>query len=144
MDRMARGLVWKGGAITLILLVLLVVLWANLNSMITENCTNRVISEIPSPGGTKKVVIFQRNCGIDAAISTQVSLLGRTETLQNRKGNLFIATGNARRVGVDIKWKSPTAIDLSYKTRREVLRKTSQLNGVTISYRNANASAPNQ
>jgi hypothetical protein len=136
---MARGLAWKGGVIIVILLLLLIVLWANLNSMITENCTNRIVSEVPSPDGKIKAVIFQRNCGIDTAVSTQVSLLPFSETLTNRKGNLFMAEGNARRVGVSIVWKSPVAIDLSYKTRREILRKASRRMGVTVTYSNAAA-----
>ena len=134
MDRLAKGLAWKGGAITVILLVLLVILWANLNSMIAENCTNRIISEIPSPDGTIKAVIFQRTCGIDTTVSTHVSLLPVSETLQNRKGNLFIAEGNARRVAVNIVWKSPAAIEFSHQSHRGVLRKTNTLMGVTVSY----------
>lgn len=134
MDRLARGLAWKGGAITLILLALLIVLWANLNSMIVENCTNRIISEIPSPDGKIKAVIFQRKCGIDTIPSTQVSLLPASETLQNHKGNIFIAEGNARRVGVNVSWKSPEAVQLSFKSNRGILRKASILMGVTVSY----------
>jgi hypothetical protein len=139
MDRLARGLAWKGGAIIVILLLLLIVLWANLNSMITENCSNWIVSEIPSPDGKIKAVIFQRDCGIDTAVSTHVSLLPFSETLRNRKGNLFIAEGNARRVGLSVVWKGPVAIDLCYKTRREILRKASRLMGVTVTYSNAAA-----
>lgn len=137
MDRLARGLAWKGGIITVILLLLLIALWANLNSLITENCSNRIISEIPSPDGKNKAVIFQRKCGIDTVASTQVSLLPASATLPNRKGNLFIAEGNARRVGARVVWKSPVAIDLSYKTHRQVLRKASRLLGVTVTYTGA-------
>ena len=65
MDRLARGLAWKGGAVTVVLLLLLIVLWANLNSMITENCINQLFSEVPSPDGKFKAVVFQRKCSID-------------------------------------------------------------------------------
>ena len=134
MDRLARGLIWKGGAITVVLLLLLIALWANLNSMITENCTNRVFSEIPSPDGKMKAVVFQRKCGIDTPASTQVALLPFSESLQNRKGNLFIAEGNARKVGVNIVWKSPVAIDLSYRSHQTAVRKATSLMGITVSY----------
>jgi|GEM_PF-3461211 len=144
MDRLGRGLAWKGGAITVILLLLLIVLWANLNSMITENCTNRIISEVPSPDGNTRAVIFQRKCGIDTPPSTQVSLLPASEPLPNRKGNLFIAEGGARSVGVQIVWKSPVTMDLSYKTHRSVLRKASDLMGVTVSYSTAAARTQNR
>ena len=137
MDRLGRGLAWKGGAITVVLLLLLIVLWANLNSMITENCSNRIISEVPSPDGRLKAVIFQRKCGIDTPPSIQVSLLPTSEPLPNRKGNLFVAEGGVRRVGVTVVWKSPVAIDLSYTTDRSVLRNASNLMGVTVSYTRA-------
>ena len=134
MDRLARGLAWKGGAITFILLVLLILLWANLNSMIVENCTNRIISEIPSPDGKTKAVIFQRKCGIDSIPSTQVMLLPMSETLQNRKGNLFAVEGNARRVAVDIVWKNPASLELTHKSHLSALRKVDSLMGVSVSY----------
>ena len=134
MDRLARSLAWKGGIITVILLLLLIALWANLNSMITENCSNRVISEFPSPDGKTKAVVFQRKCGFDTPTSTQVSLLPAFESLQNQKGNLFIAEGLARSVGVNIVWKSPAAIDLSHRSDRAVTRKAASLMGITVSY----------
>lgn len=134
MDRLARGLAWKGGAITIVLLVLLVVLWANLNSIITENCTNRIISEVVSPDGAIKAVVFQRNCGIDTAVSTHVSLLPASDTLPNRKGNLFSAEGSAGRVGVTIGWKSAAAIELSYRTHRGITRRATSAMGVSVSY----------
>jgi hypothetical protein len=134
MDRLARGLAWKGGAVTVVLLLLLIVLWANLNSMITEYCINRLISEVPSPDGKFKAVVFQRKCSIDTPPSTHVSLLPAAESLPNRKGNVFIAEGSARRAGVSITWKGPLAINLSYKTHRDILRKTGSLLGVTVTF----------
>ena len=134
MDSLARGLAWKGGAIIVILLVLLIVLWANLNSMISENCTNRIISEVPSPDGSLKAVIFQRDCGIDTVVSTHVSLLPAAETLPNRKGNVFITEGRAKWVQAGVVWTSPTALALSHKSLQKQLRRESSLMGVTVSY----------
>ena len=118
----------------MVLLVLLILLWANLNSMIVENCTNRIISEIPSPDGKNKAVIFQRKCGIDSIPSTQVMLLPVSETLQNRKGNLFAVEGNARRVAVNLIWKSPGTIELTHKSHQSPLRRVNSLMGVSVSY----------
>ena len=142
MERLARGLAWKGGAILMILLVLLIILWANLNSMIAENCTNRIVSEIPSPDNIIKAVVFQRYCGSNATISTHVSLLSVSDTLENRKGNLFISEGNAKRVRVRVVWKSPAAIELSHKSHWRILRSVDHLMGVAVSYPGSTARVP--
>ena len=134
MDRLARGLAWKGGAIMVVLLLLLIVLWANLNSMITENCINQIISEVPSPDGKIKAVVFQRKCSIDTPPSTHVSLMPTAESLPNRKGNVFIADDSVRSAGVSITWKGPSAVNLSYKTHRDILRQTGSSLGVTVFY----------
>ena len=142
MDRLARGLAWKGGAITVVLLLLLIFLWANLHSMITENCINQIISEVPSPDGRIKAVVFQRKCSIDTPSSTHVSLMPAAESLPNRKGNVFIADGSARSAGVNITWKGPSAVNLSYRTHRDILRKTGSFMGVNVFYFPANARPP--
>ena len=139
MDRLVRGLAWKGGAIMVVLLLLLIVLWANLNSMITENCINQIISEVLSPDGKIKAVVFQRKCSIDTPPSAHVSLLTAAESLPNRKGNVFVAEDSTRGAGIRITWKGPSAVELSYKTHRDILRKTGSLMGVSVFYFPPNA-----
>jgi hypothetical protein len=53
------------------------------------------LSEVRSPDGEWKVVVFERDCGATTGFSTQASLLGWNERLpENDGGNLFIADTN--------------------------------------------------
>ncbi|HEX5605144.1 MAG TPA: hypothetical protein VFY96_01440 [Candidatus Binatia bacterium] len=52
------------------------------------------MAEFVSPDGTKKVVVFQRDCGATTDFSTQASLLATNEKLENEGGNVFSADTN--------------------------------------------------
>ena len=58
-------------------------------------CTNIVIDELNLPYTSYKVIIFERDCGATTATSLQLSIVSRTEKLQNyNKGNICITDGN--------------------------------------------------
>ena len=54
-------------------------------------CGNEVLQELPSPGAPLVAVVFRRDCGATTDVSTQLSILARGATLQNRAGNVFVA-----------------------------------------------------
>jgi hypothetical protein len=54
-------------------------------------CENTPLAEVPSPGGTRKAVVFQRDCGATTGFSTQVSVLAAGEKLRDNGGNVFVA-----------------------------------------------------
>lgn len=54
-------------------------------------CDNTPLAEVPSPSGTRKAVIFQRDCGATTGFSTQVSVLAAGEKLRDDGGNVFVA-----------------------------------------------------
>ena len=138
MDSMTKGVVYKSGAFIVILLVLLIILWSNLNSMITERCENRVIRQIRSPDSRYKAVIFERDCGSAAGISTQVSLLSAADQLPNGKGNLIIAEGRANSSDVQIIWKGTKSLYLSYSGNLKIQKTKSKVRGVQILYQITN------
>jgi len=57
-------------------------------------CENQIVSEIPSPDRSYKVVIFQRACGATTDFSTQISLLSLTSSLPDDGGNIFATDPN--------------------------------------------------
>jgi hypothetical protein len=54
-------------------------------------CANDLLTEIPSPDGALKAVVFQRDCGATTSFSTQISILWTNRPLPNETGNLFVA-----------------------------------------------------
>jgi len=139
---MTKGLTYKSGAFIVVLLVLIIILWSNLNSMITERCKNRVVRENRSPDSRFKAVIFERDCGTAAGISTQASLLPVAEQLPNRKGNLIIAEGLAKPNDVQIIWKGTQNLYLSYRGNLKIQKAKSEVLGVEILYQIADNRRP--
>ena len=56
-----------------------------------DPCSNEVVSEVPSPNGELKAVIFTRNCGATTANSRQITILPASHSLPNEAGNVFIS-----------------------------------------------------
>jgi hypothetical protein len=54
-------------------------------------CDNTPLAEVPSPGGTRKAVVFERSCGATTGFSTQVSVLPAGEKPRGDAGNVFVA-----------------------------------------------------
>ena len=54
-------------------------------------CGNDIITESLSPDKELKAVVFRRDCGATTGFSTQVSILGVEEQLENENGNVFTA-----------------------------------------------------
>jgi len=59
---------------------------------IADMCGNDVYRGYPSPNGKLKAVVFERDCGATSPFSTQVSILGRDERLENVPGNAFVGS----------------------------------------------------
>ena len=59
----------------------------------SDICGNEIAVELISPDKNYKAVIFQRDCGATTGFSTQVSVLGVNEELENKSGNIFIKVG---------------------------------------------------
>ena len=87
-------------------------------------CANRVISEWPSPDGSRHAVVFERDCGATTGFSTQVSVVapGRVPA---GGGNIFIADGDHGAVPpgpgggppVHVQWLGPRMLEVRYPPR---------------------------
>src|SRR5438094_9693848 len=82
------------------------------------DCGNELTSEIKSPDGKFKAVVFRRSCGATTGYSTQVSIIAANQKLPAEAGNVASAL---HEVKLTIRWLSsnqlqvihPKAIELN-------------------------------
>lgn len=142
MDKLSQGLAWKGGAMIVVLLLLFIILWSNLNNMISEMCENTVMKQIASPDKSLNAVVYQRDCGSGSGISTNVSVLPSSNPFPERKGNLFIVEGREATGMMHVKWTGLQKLTIVYKGQSKVLKTNNQMQDVTVEYRTTGINIP--
>ena len=108
----------------------------------SDMCGNRPVAEYPSPKGTSKVIVFQRDCGATTGFSTQASLISSSAKLPNEAGNLFIADtdhGAAPAAAwggpaVEVRWLNPRALAIQHHERARISKAERRLHGVEVQY----------
>lgn len=95
-----------------------------------NDCANERSTEVVSPDGTKKVVLFSRNCGATTGFNTQGTVLERTEALPDSAGSAFIIDQGTAKVT----WTDNTKILVNLESNARVLKKELSDHGVTIEY----------
>lgn len=136
--KILRFLLHASLALVAFVAALVVGFWLYLPPM----CGNDFIEAIPSPDGSKKVVVFQRDCGATTGLSTQASLLSRSEALSNNSGNIFTSDANhgaassGRGGGPELRvvWRSPSTAAISYHPAVRIFKAESDVDGVKFSY----------
>src|SRR5438034_2887805 len=91
-------------------------------------CANELVSEIRSPGGMLKLVVFRWDCGATTDSSTQASLLAADASLPSGVGNLFVADTDHGRAPVaswggpevHASWTSPADVVLRHDSRARI------------------------
>lgn len=105
-------------------------------------CQNTVIREAISPDGQMKAVLFHRACGGPTGAASQVSVLAPNQ-VETGKGNAFIvdaAGGIAPTAAwggpdVQLEWKAPRALTLTYHGRSRIIAYAPDVRGVAITHR---------
>jgi hypothetical protein len=100
-------------------------------------CDNAIRSDVPSPDGAKRAVVFVRSCGATTPFSTQVSVVNRGEALPRSAGNVFVADGNHGAIAdlnVIARWVSPNHLLIRYPAGARVFSKNEKANGVAVAY----------
>ena len=95
---------------------------------LSGGCANQLLNDVPSPGGARHAVVFQRDCGATTAFSTQVSILPAGTTLPDISGNVFVADtdhGRAQRgpgggPRVSVRWIASDTLELRYDSRARI------------------------
>ena len=95
-----------------------------------DYCSNERSAEVVSPDGTKKVVLFSRNCGATTGFNTQGTVLDRTEALPDREGSAFIIDQGTAKVS----WADNTKILVILESNARVLKKELSDHGISIEY----------
>lgn len=91
-------------------------------SVLTESCANAVLTEVQSPDGKYRVVVFERTCSNTMAWVTHASVLPRSAELPNRAGNALVSfdrhgsllEGKGLAPEVQARWAGPSELVLSY------------------------------
>lgn len=73
---------------------------------LSDLCGNYPHKEYFSPNGQYSAVIFQRDCGATTGFSTQISILGRGQELENEAGNIYVIDAHPDDVAPDLIWES--------------------------------------
>jgi hypothetical protein len=100
-------------------------------------CVNDVLSESLSPDGSKRAVLFLRDCGATTDFSWQISILGSKETLTNGAGNVIVLDndhGAVHEMKVEVEWKGSDNLIVSYPDRARIFHQLTMIRGVRISY----------
>jgi hypothetical protein len=77
-------------------------------------CNNVVSTEVISPDGKFRAVLFERDCGGTTTWSSQISILRRTEKLPNWFGNTFVQDGRPSELNLEMRWTSNSSLELNY------------------------------
>lgn len=76
----------------------------------SDMCRNEVYSQVLSPDGKHKAVVFQRDCGATTGYSTQITIIDSSDELRNESGNIYVIDGHPKNVSPRLKWMSNTEL----------------------------------
>ena len=96
-----------------------------------SECVNEVSEVLESPDGTKKVVVFSRNCGATTGFNTQASIVETKQELPDASGNAFVVDKGA----VKLSWKKDGGILVVFDRGVRMFKQESAVSGVAIEYR---------
>ena len=99
-------------------------------SACSPGCENEQIQSHSSPGGTRKAVVFQRNCGATTGFNTQISVISTGANLPE-EASVLVVNGKAP---IKVQWKSETSLSISELPSKEIIRQEREAEGVRITY----------
>ena len=94
-------------------------------------CKNTIKTEVTSPNGAKRILIFTRDCGATTVYSSQISILDKNANLPNWFGNTFISEFSDP---VSARWIDTKHVNISYTKGGKVSTANSSVDGISISY----------
>ena len=78
----------------------------------SDMCGNEVHAEELSPDNKHRAVVFQRDCGATTGFSTQISIVGADDELENESGNIFIISGHPDETSPVVRWISNSELNI--------------------------------
>jgi len=110
--------------------------------MPASDCSNDILQDVPSPDGRRHAVVFVVNCGATTDFSTQVSVLTKAWTVNDR-GNVFVvdsdhgkadATGPVGGLNVTVRWLDKRTLEIRYDGRARVFTHETRHDDTDIRY----------
>jgi hypothetical protein len=113
-----------------------------LDAVFGSPCGNQPLAEVRSPGGARKAVVFQRDCGATTGFTTQVSVLPPGGDLPDDGGNVFVAddddgaapAGPGGGPAVYVAWLDDTRMVIRHHPRARVFRAEPRVGPVEVRY----------
>ena len=102
----------------------------SLPGCLDSECENEPTAEVLSPDGTKKIVLFSRNCGATTGFNTQGTVLNRGDELPYEPGSAFIIDNGTAKVT----WADDRMLIVVFENNARVFKKELSDGGVTIDY----------
>lgn len=115
-----------------------------------DPCGNDILTEMRSPDGRLRFVVFQRDCGATTGFSTQVSIItsdagfltSPTWLRSTRSGNVFVADTNHGEAPsgpgggpvVQVEWLGPNRLKIIHDKRARVFKSAQSAGGVSVEY----------
>jgi len=75
------------------------------------SCRNEVVAEQLADGAARRAVVFRRDCGPKAPITTNVSVVPASDPLPGDVGNALILNGSHE---VAVRWTNATHLAIGY------------------------------
>jgi hypothetical protein len=106
------------------------------------DCSNDILQDVPSPDGRRHAVVFVVNCGATTDFSTQVSVLTKAWTVNDR-GNVFIVdsdhgkadpTSPAGGLNVTVRWLDKRTLEVRYDGRARIFTREIRHDDTDIRY----------
>jgi len=110
----------------------------SVTSSCSSACGNNLVREVPEPGGSFKLAIFERDCGATTGFVTHIALLRKNDSLSNATvGDIFVADSNhgaASPMDVDGHWNSKSGIVITYPSSARVYKRSDHVDDFAVSY----------
>jgi len=99
-------------------------------------CANEVVSDVHSPDGKARAVVFRRDCGATTDFTLNVSILRATEPLTNEGGNVFRSESDGKVPPLEVKviWRDSSHLLVSFPRRARVYRQYGTRGAIRIDY----------
>jgi len=116
----------------------------------SDGCSNTTVSELESPDGLHRAILFQRGCGATTGFSTQISIVAADDRLSGG-GNVFVADDDnsiakATAWGgpwAEMAWEAPDRLHVNHDRRARIFVQNHSVSDVRISYRAVDPSSMN-
>jgi hypothetical protein len=97
-------------------------------------CETAIRRSIPSPDGTKSIVIFGKECGATVGFNTQVSIAPSGGSFSQEKNPAFFAISGEH--SIMAKWLGDSTVEISSVPERErVLKSEQRIGDIRITYK---------